>query len=189
MYDTHPMHPAAGHPSILVPLLVGALIIWRFYARIRRMVMRQKLSNVRPWITVCAFPLLILLFAINSVAHPVGLAALGGGLVAGIGLGIYGLRLTRFENTPQGLFYTPSAHLGIGLSALLILRVGYRLFQVYSLPNPGDAPPPVPFTGTPTTLLIFGALAAYYVAYAIGLIRWRRSVLNSPQTATSVPPV
>jgi hypothetical protein len=183
------MHPS-GHPSVLVPLLIAALVVWRFYTRIRRMIVRQQLSKVRPWITVCAFPILIVLFAVNAivqpVAQPTALAALGGGLVAGIGLGVYGLRLTRFENTPQGLFYTPSAHLGIALSTLLIGRIGYRAFQVYSAPNPGGAPPPVPFTGTPITLLIFGALAAYYVTYAIGLIRWRRSVLNSPALNSTI---
>jgi hypothetical protein len=37
--------------------------------------------------------------------------------------------------------------------------------------------------------LIFGALAAYYVTYAIGLLRWRRSVLEtSAPAATRVRP-
>jgi len=47
-------------------------------------------------------------------------------LVAGAGfgaaLGLYGLRLTKFEQTAQGLFYTPSAHLGIALSLLFVGR-------------------------------------------------------------------
>lgn len=167
-----------GHPSLLISLLIGTLVVWRFYTRIRRMVVRQKLSNVRPWITACALPVVVVLFAIRSIAQPPSLAALLGGVVAGIGLGIYGLRLTRFENTPEGLYYTPSAHLGIALSVLLIGRVGYRALQMYSVADVSSTPPPVPFTGTPITLLIFGALAGYYVTYAIGLLRWRRSVLS-----------
>jgi hypothetical protein len=172
-----------GHPSLLVSLLIGALVVWRFYSRIRRMVVRQKLSKVRPWITVCALPVVIVLFVAGSIAQPLSVAALLGGAVVGIALGIYGLRLTRFENTPEGLYYTPSAHLGIALSVLLIGRVGYRAMQMYSAAGTSSTPPPVPFTGTPITLLIFGALAGYYVTYAIGLLRWRRSVLNAAGAA------
>jgi hypothetical protein len=150
------MHPP-GHPSLFVSLLIAALVVWRFYSRIRKMVVRQRLSKVRPWITVCAFPVLIVLFAAGSIAHPMSLAALLGGAIVGMGLGIYGLRLTRFENTPEGLYYTPNAHLGIALSVLLLGRLGYRAVQVYSSTNMGDAPPPVQVTGTPITLLIFAS--------------------------------
>jgi hypothetical protein len=149
------------------------------------MVVRQQLSKVRPWITVCALPVLVVLFAADSIAHPVAVAELLGGAAVGIGLGIYGLRLTRFENTPEGLYYTPSAHVGIALSVLLIGRLGYRAMQVYSATAVGNTPPPVPFSGSPATLLIFGALAGYYVTYAIGLLRWRRSVVS----ATAIPAV
>ena len=173
-YTRSPMQVVQPH-SLLVPILLGAFIVWRFYSRIRRMVMRQKLSKLRPWITVCVFPILLIAFAVTSLAHPLPLVALVGGVAVGIGLGLYGLRLTRFEITPEGMFYTPSAHLGIALSALLIGRVGYRFIQMSS----SDAWPPQPTLspanpGSWITLLIFGTLAGYYVTYAIGLIRWGR---------------
>jgi hypothetical protein len=184
-WSSRTMQSPQAHPSLLVSLLIGALVVWRFYSRIRRMVVRQKLSKVRPWITACALPVVVVLFAAGSIAQPLSEAALLGGAVVGIGLGIYGLRLTRFENTPEGLYYTPSAHLGIALSVLLIGRVGYRAMQMYSVADVSSTPRPVPFTGTPITLMIFGALAGYYVAYAIGLLRWRRNVLNAaPAGAT-----
>src|SRR6202035_3348662 len=84
-----------AHPSLLVTLLIGAFVVWRFYSRIRRMVVRQKLSKVRPWITACVLPVVVVLFAAGSIAQPLSEAALLGGAVVGIGLGIYGLRLTR----------------------------------------------------------------------------------------------
>jgi hypothetical protein len=161
--------------SLLLPILAGAFILWRFYSRIRRMVMRQKLSKVRPWITVCVFPLLLIVFAVASLAHPLPLVALAGGVTMGIALGIFGLRLTKFETTSEGMFYKPNAHLGIALSALLIGRIGYRLIQM----SPSDTWPAQPALsaanpGSWLTLLIFGTLAGYYVTYAIGLIRWAR---------------
>ena len=163
----------APHPSLFMSLGIAALVVWRLYARIRRMIGRQKLSRVRPWITVVFFPALLALLAFVSLAHPLNLATLLAGAALGGGLGAYGLRLTRFEATPQGLFYTPSAHLGIALSLLFVGRVAYRFAMVY-LAMEAEAPSSADFARSPLTLAIFGTLAGYYVAYAIGLIRWAR---------------
>jgi hypothetical protein len=81
--------------------------------------------------------------------------------------------MTRFEKTPQGLFYTPNAHLGIALSALLMGRIIYRLAQVY-WSSGSAAGADINSATTPLTLLIFGTLAGYYVTYAVGLLRWQR---------------
>jgi hypothetical protein len=176
------MPPDPPHPSLLISILVGALIIWRFYSRIRRMVVRQKLSKVRPWIAVCVLPIVLIVFATVSMRHTLDLAALFGGAAVGVGLGVYGLRLTKFETTSEGMYYTPSAHLGIALSAVLIARVAYRVWQMSSTASGMGMPPPGVGPGTPgspLTLLIFGTLAGYYVTYAIGLIRWgRRTGVN-----------
>lgn len=161
------------NPSLLVPVGFGALVLWRMYSRIRRLVGRQHLSNVRPWVTVSVLPIVGLLLARTSIAQPMSTLALGAGAVVGIALGVYGLRMTRFEKTPQGLFYTPNAHLGIALSLLLTGRILYRLIQVYSISG-SVAGPQVTYATTPLTLLIFGTLAGYYVTYAVGLLRWRR---------------
>ena len=62
----------------------------------------------------------------SSSAHPPLELPLWGGVLLGAALGVLGLRLTRFEATSAGLFYTPSAHLGIALSTLLVCRIAYR---------------------------------------------------------------
>jgi len=173
-------HPA----SLLLPLGIAALIGWRLYSRVRRMVGRQRLSPVRPWVTLCVFPLLTLMLLAGTLSHAYGALALVAGLVAGAALGWYGLRLTRFEQTPLGLFYTPNAHLGIALSLLLIARIGYRAAQLYWAPaaiQEGSAS----FARSPLTLLIFGTLAGYYVAYAVGLLRWRRRARLANPSALS----
>jgi len=160
------------NPSSLIPIGVGALVLFRTYSRVRRMVGRQQLSKVRPWITVTLFPILAVLLATASIARLPSLLGLAAGIAVGVGLGIYGLRVTRFENTPQGFFYTPSAHVGIALSLLFIGRILYRVLSVYWTSAP-PAGPPANYATTPLTLLIFGTLAGYYVTYAIGLLRWR----------------
>jgi len=178
---------APFNPSLVVPFGIGALILWRTYSRIRRMVGRQHLSNVRPWITVIVFSLLILVLGWASMVRPQSLLGLGGGLAVGIGLGFYSLRNTRFENTAQGLFYTPSAHVGIAVSLLFVGRILYRLIQMYGYGLPGGGPAPAPgqdpmasYATTPLTLLVFGVLAGYYVTYAIGLLRWKASLGGEP---------
>src|SRR5882724_10409319 len=165
---------APFNPSLLVPVGIGALVLWRMYSRVRRMVGRQQLSSVRPWVTVCAFPILTVLLATASIAQPNSPLALAGGVVVGVCLGVYGLRMTRFEKTPQGLFYTPNAHLGIALSLLLVGRIIYHFIQVYPATGSAGAAQQVNYTTTPLTLLIFGTLAGYYFTYAVGLLRWQR---------------
>lgn len=162
-----------AHPSsLLVSTGIVALVGWRVYTRVKRLIGRQRLSAIRPWLTVVIFPILALALLLASWAHPAGALALAGGVTAGVALGFYGLRLTRFERTPEGFFYTPNAHLGIALSSLLLLRIGYRVAQLYFAAG-AISEPPTAFVRSPLTLLIFGTLAGYYVAYAIGLLRWR----------------
>jgi hypothetical protein len=122
---------------------------------------------------VILFPVLILALALASLQYPLAAASLAGGLLVGGLLAVQGLRLTRFERTAQGLFYTPNAYLGSALSLLLVGRIVYRLAELYAggLPAAGV---PADFARSPLTLAIFGTLAGYYVAYAIGLLRWRR---------------
>lgn len=166
------MTPSAQH--LLVTIAIIALIAWRMHSRIRRTIGRQRLSPVRPWITVVLFPLVtaLLAFAALRSPEPIGIY-LAGGAVVGIGLGLLGLRLTRFEVTPTGRFYTPSAHLGVALSVLLVCRIAWR-FAAGGFPGAAGAGSSGPPAGslTPLTLLLVGMLAGYYTTYAIGLLRW-----------------
>ena len=160
-------------------LSLGALIAWRVYARVRRLVGRQKLSRYRPWITLVIFPLLVALVALPSLARPVNLLWLVAALVGGACLGIYGLSRTRFEAIPdEGLFYTPNAPLGIALSLVFVARIAYRLVEIFVL-GPAIPRGPVEFAQSPLTLAAFGLLAGYYISYATGLVCWRLRVKRS----------
>jgi hypothetical protein len=158
--------------STLVVVALVPLIAWRLYSRVRRLVGRQRSRAWRHWLAVVLFPLLAAMLALAAVRNPVALGMLAGGLVVGTGLGLWGLRLTRFERTPQGWFYTPNAHIGIALSVLVIARIGWRLFEMQSGALRAAGPD---FARSPLTLAIFGMLAGYYTTYALGLLRWRRS--------------
>lgn len=164
-------------PTIALSAGLAALVMWRIYKRVRRLVGRQSFSPVRAWFATTLLPLLLLVLMAGALGQPLSLMSLLAGAAAGTGLGLYGLRLTRFEITPLGRFYTPNAHLGIALSLLLVGRLVYRLAQMYLLGTslrPGaDFSAGADFVRNPWTLLIVGTLLAYYACYALGLLRWQ----------------
>jgi hypothetical protein len=163
---------------------IGALIAWRVYVRIRRFVSRQKLSTRRLWTTIVLFPILVLMLLAASLTYPTSMATEIAGIVIGVALGLYGLRVTKYENTPEGLFYTPHAHIGIAVSLLFVGRLIYRFVQIY-VSTSALAQPQTDFVRSPLTLLVFGILAGYYTSYAIGLLSWSRGrVLIKPAEST-----
>jgi len=174
-------------PSTVTLLVLLPLLAWRVYARIRRMVGRQRLSKIRPWVTLAVFPALILLLALAALSYPERLWWLGAGLSLGSLLGAFGLRKTQFEVTPRGLFYTPNVHLGIALSLLFVARIGYRLFEVYALESTGPGGLH-DFARSSLTLAVFGLLAGYYITYAAGLVRWRLGVLRAKAQREAMKP-
>jgi hypothetical protein len=167
----------APTPSTIVLLALLPLVAWRIYMRFRRMIGRQRLSRVRPWITLAIFSIVLVLLAYAARAHAERLGWLAAGLAAGGLLAAYGLRLTRFEPTPQGLFYTPNAYLGIALSLLFFGRLVYRVTEVYAI-STAASPTPPSFASSPLTLATFGLIAGYYVTYAAGLMLWRNRELR-----------
>lgn len=167
------------HGSMLTIYALIPLVAWRLYARLRRMIGRQRLSRIRPWVTLVIFPLLLGLLALAARAHLERLWFLAIGVALGGALGVVGLGKTRFERTPEGLFYTPNAHLGIAISLLLVGRVIYRLVAAFVFgvtPAPAE---PNDFAITPLTLGVVGLLTGYYIAYSAGLLRQRAVLLRT----------
>lgn len=169
------MATPAPHLPLAAFLAIGTLVGWRLYRRTRKFLARQRFSASRSWSSLIFFPFLVVGLLLGASNNPLSLAAELGGVLIGVGLAVYGLRVTKFENAPEGLYYTPHAHVGIALSLLLAARVVYRLFQLYSSTS-AFAQPPQMFVRSPLTMLIVGTVAGYYAWYALGLIRWQRSI-------------
>lgn len=187
------MNPAHHLPPLAPVMIMALLLLLALYRRWRRNVGRQVLRPRRPWLSLVLFTLItfFMALALIFVHKPLALLVLLGGVGVGAGLGAYGLRLTRFEATPDGLYYTPNAHIGIALTLLFIARVVYRSLQTGMLPDmypPTAGPPHPPAFGSPFTMLFFGPLAGYYITYAIGLLRWRSSIAARPVMAQPLEP-
>ena len=149
-----------------------ALIAWRAYTRVRRNIGRQHFAPARCWVSVTLLPGIVLLIAFGLRLQPPAMGlSLVGGLALGVALGLLGLRQTRFEVASDGLYYVPSAPLGIALSTLLVGRLLYR-FLTAGVPTSGPGMKPFTTHLTPLTLALIGALAGYYAIYAAGLLRW-----------------
>jgi len=152
-------------------VIVGGFIVWAVYRRIRRVIGRQRLRPGRLWFSLILFSALSLFLVLASLVRPALLQGIGGGLLLGGVLGWFGLRLTRYETTSQGHFYTPNAHIGIALSLLLVGRLAYRFWVLDDLATAANHPPPMQ---SPLTLFLFGLLAGYYIVYYLGLLSHAR---------------
>ena len=95
------MAAPAPHLPLAALLGFGALVAWRLYRRTRKLVMRQHFSLRRSRMSLVFFPLLLVLFLASSYTHPLAVAAEIGGVLIGVGLAVYGLRHTKYENTAE----------------------------------------------------------------------------------------
>jgi hypothetical protein len=172
--------------SSLAVFGIGLLVTWRLYARIKRLMTRQRSRLWRHWVAAIFFPLVLLMLGLLAMRSPVALASLAGGIAAGAGLAVWGIRLTRFESTESGYFFTPNARIGIALTALLVLRLGYR-FATVGLSGMGDAAGAQVFTRSPLTLAVVGLAMGYYASYAVGLLRWRISAAAGAAATSRTP--
>lgn len=153
----------------LVPALVVPFIAWRVYVRFKRNVGRQPFKPRRLAVRIGFFSLITALLALATLNHLPALGGLAGGLVAGAALAFVGLKLTRFELTPEGEFYVPNTYIGIGLTLLLVGRIAYRVMVLYVSSPTMEGPPPGLFQSA-ATLVVFGLSAGYFIAYNTGLL-------------------
>ena len=151
---------------ILVPLL-----IWRVYARLKRMMARQRSVMSRHWTGLAVFTAMVLVpgYDLGGQLAPLGWLALG--TVTGIGYAVWGLRKTRYEATPEGYFFTPNARLGMLVAMLFVGRIIYVGLEIFV--NQGTPNTLPRFTDSPLTLICLGVFAGYFGAYSAGMLRWR----------------
>jgi hypothetical protein len=161
----------------LLPALFVPLILFGLYRRFRRTFGRQPIQRKRMMLRI-GLMAVALFFLVAPALHSMNLALSAlGGAIAGGALGVFGLRLTRFEITPDGQeFYTPNVYIGAALSALVLGRLIYRFTTMGPalMPSADAAPPMDPFSAvhsSPLTLGIITVLIGYYLIYFIGILR------------------
>ena len=151
----------------LIPLLV-----WRIHQRLKAQMARQRSILSRHYTGLLVFAALVLVPVTELGERPFSLAALAAGAIAGIALGAYGLRRTRFEDSSEGYFFTPPSRMGILVALLLVARVLYLGIEIYM--NQGSSQPNPRFSDSPVTMFCVGLTGAYFATFSAGLMRWRQ---------------
>lgn len=162
----------------LMPAVIAALVGWRLYRRVRRTIGRQPVRVTRLVMTAILFPVLLVLVGLSGLRDVLLLEGLLAGVAIGLGLGWLGLRLTRFESTEAGCTFVPNTTIGVAVSVLFIGRLVYRVGVIYF--STGRLDPAAQVGSSALTIAIFGVVAAYYTAFAIGVLLWYRRVGSPP---------
>jgi hypothetical protein len=173
------VYNGAMNLTTLALLVLTPFLVWRVYSRLKAMMARQRSIVSRHWTGLGVFAAMVLVPASELVSRLPMLGWLALGTVAGIGYAIWGLRLTRFEDTGEGYYFTPNARLGILIAMLFAARILYIGFELYA--NQGSNLPTPRFTDSPLTMLAVGLTAGYFGAYSAGLLRWRRRLKKATQ--------
>ena len=93
------------------------------------------------------------------------------GMACGSILGLVGLGMTRWENHPQGLFYTPSRWLALFVTLAIAARFVYGWWRATHSGSsaPGDQHWLITASGTQLSLAVAAGLIGYYLAYSVGV--------------------
>lgn len=177
------MTPNLAPVAIMVPVLGFA--VWR---RVRSQFGRQPIRRGRMVARIVMFAVVGALVALGGLYNPRLLEGLAVGVALGAVLGTLGLRLTRFERSPDGSDgYIPNPWIGGLLTALLVARLAWRFLvvmpQMEHLP-PGAGTPPA-IGNSPLTLLVLGLLVGYYITYFSGLLIHHRRFERAQATLRS----
>lgn len=165
-------------PKLVTPVLLTAFVAWAMYRRVRRNIGRQPVTPARMQWRIGILGVVGALILFGSMRDVNLFGAMVCGVAAGVGLGWVGLRHTKFESTPEGKFYTPHTYIGMFVSLLLLARIAYRFIAVYPAMHAAtqaDANPFAAYQRSPLTLVIFGVVVGYYIAYYLGVLAKSRS--------------
>lgn len=165
--------------TTLALLVLTPFLVWRVYSRLKTMMARQRSIVSRHWTGLGVFLAMVLVPASELVTRPAMLGWLAVGTAAGIGYGVWGLRLTRFEDTDEGYYFTPNARLGLLIAMLFFARVLYVGFEIFA--NQGSNMPTPRFTDSLVSMLAVGVTGGYFGTYSAGLLRWRMKLKKAAQ--------
>jgi MFS family permease len=182
----------------LIMLPIMAWVVWR---RVSRSFGRQPIKRKAMIARIAIFAVIGMLLALAGLQKIELAEGLFGGAILGAGLGILGVRLTRFEVDPlRGDCYVPNPWIGAFLTALLLGRLAYRFVSAY-LPqmqqthaamqaqgatDAGAQAWSSSYTSSPLTMLVIGLLIGYYILYFTGLLIHHRRFQRAQLGATAV---
>ncbi|WP_274653761.1 hypothetical protein [Paenibacillus humicola] len=161
-------------------VIIVLLIVFSMYRRIRRTIGYQQYRPNSLRIRSVVLCVLGVIFLSYGMLQPVALIGDACGILAGVMLVYFSARTTTFENRQGSWFYRPNPWIGALLIAVFIARFAYRMIvmlPVYEqigsdnaaqLQNPNSFEA---YSRDPWTTAVFFVLIAYYIGYAVFVMR------------------
>ncbi|MNV04250.1 hypothetical protein D3C71_945410 [compost metagenome] len=159
---------------VYLPWLMTAGFGWLYYRRIRRHFGWQPWRPVRNVVRIVLLSVLGLLLAWGAMYMRHAAPGMMVGALAGIALGLFGLKHTRIGMRDGRPGYTPNAWIGGVLSVVLVGRLAWRWYSgAFSQGMMAGGS-----NVSPLTMGLVAALLGYGLVQAVGLsLRLRRAAV------------
>ena len=159
------------------PILGTAAMVLMFpymvYRRAKNNIGKQKLQPRRLKVRMGIMLVLLALFGGPSLLtlDPEAALALAAGIAAGVGLSRFNLAHTTFTVVGTDQYYVPNPWIGMSLTALLLTRMTYRMWQMWPMLSGAEGAAPPSFgTFAPLTLLMLATILSFNAAYMFGIL-------------------
>jgi hypothetical protein len=167
-------------PLVAVLLLVLAfilamplLLVLRYRAGTARRFGRRWVASLNLVAIFLSAGLFLYVAAITSFWVPDALRYSLFGLMGGCLLGLLGLALTRWEETPKALHYTPNRWLILIITLAVTARLLYGIWRIWhAWRASGSDTSWLEAAGVAGSLAVGAIVLGYYVTYLAG-VRWR----------------
>ena len=168
-------------PIIIIALLfIGGLLFAMpllLVLRYRAGTMRRRGRKWAATINLVSFLVSAALFlwvaAMTTLWVPRALSYSIAGLLGGFVLGLLGLALTRWEPSPQGMYFTPNRWLVLLLTLAVTARLLYGLWRIWHAWRTASANDSwLATAGIAGSMAVGAIVIGYYLTYSAG-VRWR----------------
>lgn len=180
-------------PILLVPVAVVlglvAVVPIALVQRYRMGVARQRARGWLISINLVGVSISMLMFVLAAVVtsiwlHPI-LAYTIGGMAGGLVFGVIGLWFTRWEVTPDGLWFTPNRLLVLTMTLVVTARILFGFWHAWHSWHAGvDGAASAAASGVAKSMAAGAVVLGYYFAYWIGVRqRFRRAVTRGSRVS------
>jgi hypothetical protein len=154
-------------------LSIPLLLVLRYRAGTMRRRGRRWAATLNVVSFVLSAALFLWIAAITTLWIPRAFDYSLAGLTGGCLIGLLGLALTRWERTPQALYYTPNRWLVLLLTFAVTTRLLYglwRIWHTWRAAGPDDSW--LAAAGISGSIAVGATVLGYYLTYS-AVVRWR----------------
>lgn len=159
--------------AMALVLAMPLLLVLRYRAGTMRRRGRKWPATINLLMIVFSAGLFLWVAAITAIWVPNAFVYSLAGLMAGGTLGLVGLALTRWEQTPNALYFTPNRWLVLLITLAVTARLLYGLWRIWhAWRNAGANESWLAAAGIAGSMAVGAVVIGYYLAYSAG-VRWR----------------